>query len=403
MATPTAPPAVPTAGAARALTRESQQGDLFGVARPAVCATPPAREFYFSGTGQVRDLDILVREHARGMVSATRLACSPKLRRSLDHYDTPLALDSGAFTNQSADPSKAMTLARYRSILRDFEARFDFVVNLDTMGDVKGSDEAFQTLRAAGHGVLYVHQAKDPRPLAESAREALQAGDSLIAIGGLVKHLGELRARPSRDGHKMGTDRPPLMIPSEEWEDAGSPPPADTIWTGEAECVNWLAGVGRQARALSRELGREIRLHLLGVGSLPVLRCVSPERWFASADATTWIDAARHGRHLAGDPWRLGQQVPRKDQGPTWDHTPHTFSEHAAISVRATLGSCHNRTRILTPADVEDDDGGWDAGDDMEYWERVNLARRFGEEDETEFYWHLCDVLDMDPDDDADG
>ena len=239
-------------------------------ARPAAAAN-----YYFSGVARTTCMQVLQKANARGMVSAARLAESPKLRAALDQYDVPLALDSGAFTG-------GMTLGAYRALLQAYEGRFDFCVSLDVLhrdaagkpcgADVEASDENWRRLRDAGHRVRYVYHPNDRRPLAEAAAEAIEDGDRLVCIGGLVAHLAQLRALP--EGERTEG------------------------WTGEGESVAYLAGLGQQATAAG------VRLHLLGVGSLPVLRCVSPEPWFFAADSTVWTSAARFGRHLSTSPWR---------------------------------------------------------------------------------------------------
>jgi hypothetical protein len=254
------------------------QHSLFGSPEPRTGSRrpPAAKGYYFSGVGREGDANLLQLVGARGMVSAARLAESPKLRRALDLYDVPLALDSGAFTG-------GVTLGRYRALLAAYEGRFDFTVSLDVLhrddqnrpcgANIEASDENWRRLRDAGHRVRYVYHPGDPRPLAEAAAEAIADGDRLVCIGGLVPHLARLRALP-------------------EGERAEG-------WTGEGESVAYLAALGQEALAAG------VRLHLLGVGSLPVLRCVASEPWYFAADSTVWATSARYGRQLSTSPFRL--------------------------------------------------------------------------------------------------
>ena len=179
-------------------------------------------------------------------------------------------------------------------------------------------------------------------------------GDRLVCIGGLVAHLAQLRALP--EGERTEG------------------------WTGEGESVAYLAGLGQQAAAAG------VRLHLLGVGSLPVLRCVSPEPWFFAADSTVWTSAARFGRHLSTSPWRYGRQE-RPVQFVSGGEdilVERSWEERAATSIACTLHAATGRTPIL---------GGFNAESDMEYFERVEIARRFGCDDETEAMAHLEEII----------
>ena len=342
-------------------THRAHQPELFG---PAVRPDPHARfcpGFYFSGAGQRRDLGVLVAAGVRGMVSADRLTESPKLRADLARFDVPLALDSGAY--RKPKPGRPpMTLRRYRAVLRDHEARFDFAVSLDVLrrdgrgrvvgADVAASDENWRRLRDAGHRALYVYHQNDPRPLAEAAAEAVEEGDDTVALGGLVPRLRALRR----------THR----------ETAG--------WSGDAEAVAYVLDVGREADRLG------LRLHLLGVGASALLRCAATEPWYRSADASVWIQAPAGRRVLTSCPHQVGRQVHVGDL-----HNPPglTIGDRMRRTVAATLSAVEGRPRLTD---------GFDPDDHYEYFERVELARRLGCDDDTEAFDHLDGVMGEPPD-----
>lgn len=306
-----------------------------------------APRFWFSGVGQRRDIALLKRLDAPGMVSAHRLLDSPGLLAKLDASGLRLTLDSGAFTG-------GVSLDRYAELLRDVGDRFDFAVSLDVLtfgsdgkpsgADIPASFENWDRLRGAGHPVLYVHHARDRRSLEESTEAARADGDTTVAVGGLVPFLKELRRRPNYVHEVPGEGH-----------------------TGEGECVSWLARLGAEAEALG------LTLHLLGVSSLPVLRCVSTAPWFASADASTWLVSSARGQKMLSRSARdFGAQRHRPDA--PWSARAESFVLGALDAVAADVSPVG---RSFHPED------------DAEYLLRLNLARRFGCDDDTECLNHL--------------
>ena len=150
-------------------------------------------------------------------------------------------------------------------------------------------------------------------------------------------------------------------------------------WTGEAESVAYLAALGQEASPRCRRPAPPA-----GRGSLPVLRCVSPEPWYFSADSAVWSTAARYGRQLSTSPFRFGRQERPAIHGLGDGDilVERTWEQRAATSIACTLHAACDRTPVL--------------GD----FERAGLvrsadrtARRFGCDDETEAMHFLDDVL----------
>jgi hypothetical protein len=113
-----------------------------------------------------------------------------------------------------------------------------------------------------------------------------------------------------------------------------------------------------------------MQLHLFGVSSFLVTRFVGGEPWCASVDAQGWLAAGKN--HRTWD--RFGR----------YEHRPDlTRDECMRLNIMWARAWFERLDKPLwrEVADL--------ASDDCAYWEYVNLAERFGIEDETELltYW----------------
>jgi hypothetical protein len=353
--------------------------------------TPDHGRYFFSGCGQARDFRALGAADVAGwrcggMVSAHRVLDSPGLLKHVAaaaERGIPLTLDSGAFSKSK----RRVQLGEYARLLRDHGHRFQMCVNLDVMGDVAASDEHWRQLREAGHSVAYVHQAQDVRSLAETTEAARAAGDDLVCLGGLVPFLKRLRLDGRRRIKADAAARARRLHGRGGKPDGGSANVAEPP-TGEEECVRWLVDMGRQAHALG------LKLHLLGVSSLYVLRCLATEPWYASADATTWNQVAMYGKALDTYPWRYGQQVESAAEVPEGASFTEAWQLRAVHAMRTVAGCVQaSIIPIWHPTHGEDGPEAHWCECDEQYFLRVELARRLGCEDETECLEYLQDVL----------
>ncbi len=190
--------------------------------------------YYFSGVDRASFIEVLAREGAAGMVNAS-VATQPALRSAYRRWpEVPLVLDSGAF--QGLDDPRA-----YAEIVHEIGWRFQWVANLDVIGDQEGSDRNWDRLRALNVDPLWVYQVEGGAPLHVMVRRAGDLGR--IGVGGLVPVI-------KRD---------------------------------VSEALRLIESIGHQLQFIRR------RAHFFGVGSPVILTDFGCESWFESADSQSWL------------------------------------------------------------------------------------------------------------------
>ena len=206
--------------------------------------------YYFSGIDRVSFFEILAREGAAGMVNA-QIATQPAMTAAYERWpEIPLALDSGAFQGVT-------DVDWYANVVRQIGDRFDWVANLDVIGDQAASDRNWEALHSQMINALWVYQVNGGRQLGYMASVA--EVERFIGVGGLVPVM------------KLSVQRAMDLI---------------------GEIGRWLERSGARA-------------HFFGVSSPLVLAEFAGEEWFASADSQTWLSGFKSRELLARDGGRL--------------------------------------------------------------------------------------------------
>lgn len=203
-------------------------------------------KYYFSGVVGPREIRVLAGEKAAGMVNALQAAKNSLIEAYKTYAQVPLSLDSGSFQGNR-------DLEGYAGLIRHIGERFEWIASLDVIGNPAASAENYRRLQKLlpadlATKLVWVYQGGD---LEELRRIAAQTG--FIGIGGLV----------------------PMIVRS-----------------GVAT-LSYLEEVG----GVIEDEGATA--HLFGVGKASVLLQVAGERWFRSADASSWLCGFR-SRELIG-------------------------------------------------------------------------------------------------------
>jgi len=214
--------------------------------------------YYFSGIDRIGFLDLIAREGGAGMVNAT-LATEPRMLAAYDRWpDVPLALDSGAFQGNT-------DVAGYAAICKQVGPRFDWVANLDVIGDQSASDANWYQLRElCDIDPLWVYQVRGGEGLAYLADRAETL--RFVGIGGLVpclkadlpgtvrliESIGGVLARAWASAHFFGGATP------EVWARFAREP-----WFASADSQAWLCGF--KAQELILRDGRRAKAARLGL------------------------------------------------------------------------------------------------------------------------------------------
>jgi hypothetical protein len=214
-------------------------------------------KYYFSGVDRAKFIEILDKEHAAGMVNAN-VATQPAMKEAYHRFpDVHLTLDSGAF--QGNDCPQA-----YAKIVSEVGWRFDWVSNLDVIGDQEKSDHNWLRLRDYGVSALWVYQVKGGAELAILHDRAV--AHNLIGVGGLVpiikrdanealrliESIGKILQLHKSRAHFFGVGSPLILA-----EFCNEP------WFNSADSQSWLCGV--KARELITRSGRRIKSQIAGL------------------------------------------------------------------------------------------------------------------------------------------
>lgn len=213
--------------------------------------------YYFSGIDRASFVELLAQEGVAGMVNAT-VATQPAMKAAYRRYpEVSLVLDSGAF--QGVDD-----LAWYASIIHEVGERFEWVANLDVIGDQAASDRNRQQLHEEMDcTTLWIYQVEGGAPLGRLESEV--GCEGFVGIGGLVPvikrsvgealHLIEAIGKilhPWSRAHFFGVSAPRILA------EFGQEP-----WFASADSGAWLCGV--KARELLTRDGRRLKCEQIGL------------------------------------------------------------------------------------------------------------------------------------------
>ncbi len=190
--------------------------------------------YYFSGIDRTSFIELLAREGAAGMVNAT-VATQPAMKAAYRRFpEVPLALDSGAF--QGVDD-----VVWYASVVHEIGDRFDWVANLDVIGDQETSDRNWRRLHEEMDCTpLWIYQVEGGASLGRLENEVGCKGR--VGIGGLVPII------------KRNVNEALYLIES-----------------------------------IGKILSPWGKAHFFGVGTPRILAEFGREPWFASADSQAWL------------------------------------------------------------------------------------------------------------------
>lgn len=208
------------------------------------------KHYYFSGIDRASFLDVLAREGAAGMVNAANVM-QPAMIAAYERFpQVPLALDSGAYQGNE-------DIVGYAKIVKQIGKRFEWVSNLDVIGDQEKSNRNWEVLADNGAKTLWVYQVEGGKDLDYFFFQARRHG--FVGVGGLVPVI-------KRDV--------------------------------------------KAARILIHSIGRMLKManakaHFFGVGSPGLLVEFGKEAWFESADSQSWLCGYKAGELIRSDGSRL--------------------------------------------------------------------------------------------------
>ncbi len=205
--------------------------------------------YYFSGIDRVAFIELLAREGAAGMVNAT-VATQPAMKAAYRRFpEVPLVLDSGAF--QGVDD-----VDWYASVIQEVGDRFEWIANLDVIGDQAASDDNRGRLRVMRCDPIWIYQVEGGEPISY-LRKAFYDGGT-VGIGGLVPVI-------KRD---------------------------------LSEALRLIESIGEILEPWDKA-------HFFGVGSPRILAEFGREPWFESADSQTWLCGFKSRELLTRDGHRM--------------------------------------------------------------------------------------------------
>lgn len=194
---------------------------------------------------------LLAAEGAAGMVNASVATQEAMLRAYRRWPEVPLVLDSGAFQRNT-------DLEGYAAIVHEVGSRFQWVANLDVIGDQEASDRNWQSLIGMDCQPLWIYQVEGGWSL-NDLENTMQTLPHHIGVGGLV----------------------PVIKRSPD------------------EALRLIERIGRR---LERHWAKA---HFFGVGSSFILAPFASEGWFASADSQSWLAGFKARELLTGDGRRV--------------------------------------------------------------------------------------------------
>lgn len=204
---------------------------------------------FCSGINTASFIYLIASEGGSVMVSPPKAARQPAIKRALQETGCRAILDSGAFQGQT-------DCQAYADILCQTHQLFEWIPNLDVIGDQAGSNRNFATLKSVlpaevSKKLVWVYQGGDLAQIREYSKES-----PLVGIGGLV---------PYKD---------------------------DFVYLQQ-----YLQRVG----AVLNECGATA--HVFGITGFYTLKWLVMQNWFSSTDSTRWLSGMRsseiftmHGR-----------------------------------------------------------------------------------------------------------
>jgi hypothetical protein len=193
--------------------------------------------FYFSGIDRASFVELLSQEGASGMVNAA-YAGGTSMLEAYDRYEeVKLALDSGS-------PQGNKDLSGYASLIKRIGSRFEWIANLDVIGDQEASDENWRTLKRLGANPLWIYQARGGKEIDWIAQ---YSDERMIGVGGLVPIV-------SNDANKA---------------------------------CDLIGKIGRTLEFYG------MKAHFFGVSSPLILREFAKSNWFSSADSQSWLSGIK--------------------------------------------------------------------------------------------------------------
>lgn len=208
-------------------------------------------QYFFSGVDRALFMAVLATEGAAGMVNAQVATQAAMLRAYRRWPEVPLVLDSGAFQGNT-------DLEGYAAIVHQIGDRFQWVANLDVIGDQEASHNNWLQLKERDVDALWIYQVEGGWSL-NDLENALQTLPRHIGVGGLV----------------------PVIKRSPD------------------EALTLIERIGRR---LERYWAKA---HFFGVGTPTILSAFAGEGWFASADSQSWLAGFKARELLTGDGRRV--------------------------------------------------------------------------------------------------
>lgn len=213
--------------------------------------------YFFSGVDRASFIELLAQEGAAGMVNA-QYANNPGMIAAYARWpEVPLVLDSGAFQGNKDLPA-------YAALVNRIGDRFEWVANLDVIGNQEQSDRNHEELTARGCRVLWVYQAQGGAGLDYLANRADMHRH--VGLGGLVPvikrgtqeaidligQMGLILDRVGATAHLFGVGSPLILSAF-----------AKSKWCKSADSQSWLAGM--KANEMIRQDGSRMRAAAFGL------------------------------------------------------------------------------------------------------------------------------------------